>query len=614
MPNLAREYLALDGEDALPTFSENSNEARISSPSARLGPLQAQAGDQVKSKIINAAQGDDEESIPCDVPPPPTLGQLMESGPYHPNRHALTQHLRRLHSKFWNRGDDARAIILSTGIRQFGGKAEEFTLMNLGPGFETFFGGHSTILVREEYKRLIAALSVPNRDEYGAGLLGQPGIGKSTFIYYLLVERILSGQRTILQCQYDVIYELHEGGVKAWLRDNFFPSPSDDWALVDTSDSLTAPHTNLRGTHFTITAFKPAPAAWQRWCYAENAIIAVVKPWTKHEIVYAGLKISNPPLDTGRLQEAYDSHGPSPRLCFCFALYPQCMAEWKRDTVEAIAKVAAKDPNLFATRCLGREWDPPSLYHQVFLVDVSDNGHGQKVSIISPLVVQLIVEELDRHGGPEVWEEFDMFRISSFHESGRCIWAMHSMNAIVGGITRQTKLHCLSRPPDANRVLESVELTLPLPSPLPYGNLESLPQELNKAHARPTLFQPKIRTEGAFDSILVAQDYIAFFDATISRLVGATSAGLYERLDALVGALKAANMSQRLPSESCRWRLVFLVPKKDLACWEYVPDWRKKVPKGSWKEHLDAYVFCPEAGVLEIQERPRSVAASRSKV
>ncbi|KDQ18984.1 hypothetical protein BOTBODRAFT_480760 [Botryobasidium botryosum FD-172 SS1] len=281
------------------------------------------------------------------------------------------------------------------------------------------------------------------------------------------------------------------------------------------------------------------------------------------------------------------------------------MAEWKQDTIRTIAEVAARDPNLFATWYLVEDWDPPSLYHQVFLIDASGRGYVQKVSIISPFVVRLISEGLDRHGGPKIWGEFEMFKKASSHDSGHRIWASHSMSAIVEWETRQAKLHCITRPPDANRVLESTGLTFPLPRPIPYDNMDSWPHELGKVHTYPTLFQPKTRTEGAFGSVLVAQDYTAFFEATVSHHVSDTLPELYGRLDALVGALEAAQMSERLPSESCKWRLVFLVPKKDLEYWMYARSWRENVPKGNWKEHLDLYVFCPGVGMLEVQERPR---------
>ncbi|KDQ18983.1 hypothetical protein BOTBODRAFT_28467 [Botryobasidium botryosum FD-172 SS1] len=549
----------------------------------------------------------DNKSSTLQVPAPPSPLQLMSNAPYQPNQLNLTQHLQALHSKFWGQGDAARAVILHTETHQLGKEIEKFTVLNLGPGFETFFGGRSTILVREEYKRLITALSTPSDSAYGAGLIGQPGIGKSTFMHYLLVERVLSGRRTMFQCDSDVIYELDKDGVSTRSTLDFFPEPSRDWALVDISDSLAIPYENL-DSQFNIMAFRPAPEGWRNWCESRRAAAGVVRPWTKHEIVYAGLRTCHPPLNADRLQEAFDNHGPSPRLCFCFAQYPQCMVEWERDTARTIAEVACKDHNLFATSVLFvREWDHPSLYHQVFLVDLSETGLSPNVSIITPLVVRLIAEEMDRQGGPKVWEEFDMFGCSPHHDSGRRIWASHSMSAIISGEARQTKLRCITRLPGADRqTLESAELTLPLPHPVPYDDVESWLQELNKARTCPTLFQPRVWIESAFDSILVTPNYITFFETTVSHHIGATRAGLYGRLDALVGALTMANLRGQLPSESCKWRLVFVVPKCDLTAWVYVPKWRAEIPEGDWKEHLDLFVLCPEVGVLEIKERPIS--------
>lgn len=280
------------------------------------------------------------------------------------------------------------------------------------------------------------------------------------------------------------------------------------------------------------------------------------------------------------------------------------MAEWKQATIRTISEVAARDPNLFAASYFDtKEWDHPSLYHQVFLVGLSETRAPQ-LSIITPPVVRLITEEIGRRGGPKIWEEFNMFKDPSYDDSGRRIWASHSMGAIVEGETRQTKLHYITRSPGADCVLESVELTLPLPNPLPYDSLESWPQELHKAHAYPILFQPKARNEDTFDAILVAPTHIAFFETTIYYHIRTSITKIYQRLDALVGALQAASKVERLPSESYKWRLVFLVPKHDLTEWESGPRWRTEFPESSWKEHLDLFVFSPEAGVLEVKKSP----------
>ncbi|KDQ18990.1 hypothetical protein BOTBODRAFT_480788 [Botryobasidium botryosum FD-172 SS1] len=288
------------------------------------------------------------------------------------------------------------------------------------------------------------------------------------------------------------------------------------------------------------------------------------------------------------------------------------MAEWKQDTVRTIAQVAAWNHALFsADYHITTTWDPPALYHQVFLVDADDSismsGYDfEEISIITPFVLRLITEGIDRHGGRKVWEELDsIFNGVSLHDSGRSIWDLHVMDAVIGGETRQAKMHCITRPPNANRrVLESAELILPLPPAILYDDLESWPQELSKPHASLALFQPRVRSEGAFDSILLApnQDYIAFFETTISRYVEDSFAGIRRRLVTLVDALEAANMKERLPSESCKWRLVFVVPKHDLTPWLYARNWRAKLPESSWKEHLDMYVFSPEAEAGELEE------------
>ncbi|KDQ19469.1 hypothetical protein BOTBODRAFT_184483 [Botryobasidium botryosum FD-172 SS1] len=209
----------------------------------------------------------------------------MSSAPYQPDLLALTRNLQNLHLRFWDQGDAARAIIISAETHQLGDETRIFELMTLGPSFETFFSGRSTIIAREEYKRLIAELSTPSDLHCGVTLLGQPG--KSTFMHYFLVERILGGRRTMFQCHQDTIYELNKDGVQVWPATKFSATPSLDWVLVDINESLTTSNINL-DDHFVIAAFGPRHEDWWGWYQSRDCELAVMRPWTKHEIVYAG--------------------------------------------------------------------------------------------------------------------------------------------------------------------------------------------------------------------------------------------------------------------------------------------------------------------------------------
>ncbi|KDQ19470.1 hypothetical protein BOTBODRAFT_170565 [Botryobasidium botryosum FD-172 SS1] len=231
---------------------------------------------------------------------------------------------------------------------------------------------------------------------------------------------------------------------------------------------------------------------------------------------------------------------------------------------------------------------------------------------MSPLVVQLITEELDRRDGKGGWEDFNIFDDEpSFHESGRRIWALHSISVIVGGEARRMKLYCFTKPPNANKTLQTIALALPLPPPIPYDTLKSWPQELLKLQTRPALFQLRTRNEDAFDGILVAQSHIACFETTVRRHLDTSTTGIYGRLDSLVGFLKDANMTDWLPSESYKWRLVFLVPKRNLPGWRNAYCWAGTGRRGAgssqaredWMDHVDIYVSCPEV-MMEDTEKP----------
>jgi hypothetical protein len=130
--------------------------------------------------------------------------------------------------------------------------------------------GTSRIVVRPCYVKLYDALLLleklrdrrepfcdsqdPNNNfrslkDKGHILCGQPGIGKTLFLSYVLTRRLLSGQRTVMRfpgADEDIIFE--EGGPRTLVMNETLLSDSSIWALCDY---------NLTGI--------PAQTQWHNW-------------------------------------------------------------------------------------------------------------------------------------------------------------------------------------------------------------------------------------------------------------------------------------------------------------------------------------------------------------
>jgi hypothetical protein len=121
-------------------------------------------------------------------------------------------------------------------------------------------------------------------------------IGKSFFLYFLLIERILAGQPTAWQFRSSDVILIHNHNKiqmfpeNVWL-DTQAPEYSGYWALVDSNAQVVQPRGEFTDTHskfYLVQAASPQPARWKAWKKYLSASIAVMKPWSWDEIYIGG--------------------------------------------------------------------------------------------------------------------------------------------------------------------------------------------------------------------------------------------------------------------------------------------------------------------------------------
>jgi hypothetical protein len=126
-----------------------------------------------------------------------------------------------LHRKYWGKRDEGWKAIYKRGSITVpdldesvpGSSASpteamtEYEFLDLGPGFESFFAGNDTMLIRKEYLETLRHVTeLCERGPGGAVLTGQPGVGKTIFLYYVLVRRVLNAQITAFEDRPDQVY------------------------------------------------------------------------------------------------------------------------------------------------------------------------------------------------------------------------------------------------------------------------------------------------------------------------------------------------------------------------------------------------------------------------
>jgi hypothetical protein len=118
--------------------------------------------------------------------------------------------------------------------------------------------------------------------------------GKSMFLYFILIERILNGQPTAFQGAFSRAFLMlgkHDVRVypsHVWLDPSGFPGL---WALVDFNAGLVQPRhefTDSRSKFFVVQASPPQPARWKACGKNLSASIAVMNLWSWEEIYIGG--------------------------------------------------------------------------------------------------------------------------------------------------------------------------------------------------------------------------------------------------------------------------------------------------------------------------------------
>ncbi|KAK7690867.1 hypothetical protein QCA50_005969 [Cerrena zonata] len=210
------------------------------------------------------------------------------------------------------------------------------------------------LLIRQEYIESYNALVKDASDPSAIGTVvtGQSGIGKTLFLFYVLVMRLQARQPVAIETDQSEYFVFTEAGVSIEPKGNSlvdilrrWTSSTQVWALSNSSIDLDQPSSGFRRARslgaYLIQATSPCVHRWKQWLKEYGARMFVMDLWPEDELFALGSLIGVE--DPHTLVAAARKWGPSPRKLI--SLHQGRLSSQNLDSIlNAKARKIANDP------------------------------------------------------------------------------------------------------------------------------------------------------------------------------------------------------------------------------------------------------------------------------
>lgn len=185
----------------------------------------------------------------------------------------------------------------------------------------------SLLFIRQEYEDLSRILdNLPINGGNSAMIAGQPGIGKTLYLYFRLIQSIVSGIGCLFRTIGGSVYHVAESITVV-----------DEWsggpiiAFCDLDGKSEPPRFLTESKKIQIIAASSPGGAGEKWLdtvgdspYIRKLISTL---WSQQELILTGLFLNSHDLLYPRLQETTTYFGYNPRICFRASRSPQIFTE-----------------------------------------------------------------------------------------------------------------------------------------------------------------------------------------------------------------------------------------------------------------------------------------------
>ncbi|EDR09962.1 uncharacterized protein LACBIDRAFT_293780 [Laccaria bicolor S238N-H82] len=273
------------------------------------------------------------------------------------------------------------------------------------------------LLIRKEYHILSKMLNDLPQDGRGSAIItGQPGIGKTAYLYYRLIQSMLAGTRCLFQ---PIRNEKHENTVYLIAESSI--EVVNSWstegvvAFFDADGPSPRPAQFIIDNHYIkiIGACLPNVAD-EKWTtkMGNGAVLnrIVTTLWSRQELYITGMFLAVPHLPYSRLQELTTYFGFNPRTCFNARLKPHYLLDYLGSIEKKIDETAKKTSleSIWRETCSRK-----SISHSIFQISPKDDRRMLSqvtTAAISPWALTTLLKIYEHRQADASFEFYNMIK------------------------------------------------------------------------------------------------------------------------------------------------------------------------------------------------------------
>ncbi|KAH9978410.1 hypothetical protein BJV74DRAFT_888255 [Russula compacta] len=232
------------------------------------------------------------------------------------------------------------------------------------------------LLLRQEYDYISKLIDKNPRDNSGSVIVsGQPGTGKTAYLYLRIIEQMIKGCSFLFQVNGTTVYHVSENGVEVI---SSWPLEKNIVAFVDGDKGDYKPNDFLLDRFVQLVVASSPKGTDQPWRkqggHGASIKAFVAKLWSLEELIHTGIFLHHKDISFALLSESTTYFGCNPRRCFEASFSVEALGWTKWSIQRQIERVATKgsDHILQLINDMPYAADGTNISHSIFQIFPSD--------------------------------------------------------------------------------------------------------------------------------------------------------------------------------------------------------------------------------------------------